>query len=321
MTTAPNPTVSIIIPAFNTAPFIDETLRSVFAQTYADFEVIVINDGSPDTKELESVLEAYLPRIIYLKQANRGSGGARNTGIHHARGEYLAFLDSDDAWLPDFLACQMKLLSETPSLDVVYCDAEYFGNRALHGKTFMQNCPSKGQVTLENLIREDCQVLFSCSVARRKVMEHAGLFDETLRCCEDYDLWLRVVYCGGHIGYHNRVLGRHRYRSDSLSRGGMNVPQTMLNIYKKSERTMKLSRETSAVLQKRIEQAQAELDLEAGRAFIAARDFQRARDSFRNANHFYRRTRLKMTILGLQIAPDWTRSAVITWQKAISDRS
>src|SRR5262252_9042330 len=86
------PTVSIIVPAYNVAPFISETLDSVFSQTFKDFEVIVINDGSPDTRELESTLERYLDRITYLKQANRGAAAARNAGLAVARGEFVAFL-------------------------------------------------------------------------------------------------------------------------------------------------------------------------------------------------------------------------------------
>ena len=108
--------VSVIIPAYNTAAYITETLDSVFAQTFKDFEVIVVNDGSPDTEDLERVLQPYRARIVYVKQENRGVSGARNAGILRARGEFLAFLDSDDVWLPDYLAEQMKFLEAHPHL-------------------------------------------------------------------------------------------------------------------------------------------------------------------------------------------------------------
>ncbi len=117
------PTVSVIMPAYNSASFIGQALDSVFAQTYSDFEVVVVNDGSPDTAKLEDVLRQYLDGIVYIKQENRRVGGARNTGIRHARGEYLAFLDSDDSWFPDCLAVQMRAFDEDPSLDMIFADA------------------------------------------------------------------------------------------------------------------------------------------------------------------------------------------------------
>src|SRR5215467_1463918 len=107
------PSVSVIIPAYNTARYIGEALDSVFGQTYRDFEVIVINDGSPDTEALEAVLRPYLDRIVYLKQENRGPAAARNLGIHQARGEYIAFLDSDDCWVEEYLARQMSMFDAT----------------------------------------------------------------------------------------------------------------------------------------------------------------------------------------------------------------
>src|SRR5947209_18801381 len=102
------PAVSVIIPAYNAAQYIGEALDSVFAQTFTDYEVIVVNDDSPDTAELERALAPYRERVVYIKQENRGPGGARNTAILKARGECVALLDSDDVWLPTFLAEQME---------------------------------------------------------------------------------------------------------------------------------------------------------------------------------------------------------------------
>ncbi len=120
------PSVSVIIPSYNTARFITETLDSVFAQTFTDYEVIVVNDGSPDTPQLEIVLKPYFDRIVYLKQENRGLAGARNTGIRRARGAFLAFLDSDDMWLPEFLAEQVQIFHKNPAVDLVYSDTFQF---------------------------------------------------------------------------------------------------------------------------------------------------------------------------------------------------
>ena len=314
------PIVSVIIPAYNTAAFIAASLESVFAQTLSDFEVIVINDGSPDTTELEQVLAHYLGRIIYLKQENRGPGAARNLGIRQARGEYIAFLDSDDCWLPDYLASQIKLFEEAPLLDVVYSDAQHYGEPSLAGKTYMQTCPSNGLVTLEALIREDCQVITSCTVARRHVVVDVGLFDERLdfRGCEDYDLWLRILYNGGRIAYQKKVLARYRSRPGSLSHNLLKMSEALKAVYEKVDLEMDLSEETRAVLRKQLAQARAYIDLEAGKQFLAAGDFGRAKDSLTKANAFFRRTKLKMTILGLQFAPRFLRLATITQQKFLS---
>src|SRR5436190_17482579 len=101
------PKVSIIIPAYNVAPFISEALNSVTAQSLTDYEVIVINDGSTD--ELEQVLESFRTMITYVRQENRGLSGARNAGLRLARGQYVALLDADDIWMPDYLEKMVAL--------------------------------------------------------------------------------------------------------------------------------------------------------------------------------------------------------------------
>jgi len=312
------PAVSVIIPAYNTAPYIAETLSSVFAQTFTDFEVILVNDGSHDTGELEQALVPYGNRIVYIKQANLGAGVARNTGIKHARGKYLAFLDSDDSWLPDYLASQMKAFDEIPLLDVVYCDAKLFGDRVFAGRTFMQTYPSNGPVTLESLISKKCHVPFLCTMARRQVVVDAGAFDESLPRCEDYDLLLRILYRGGRMMYHKKVLGRYRIRPGSMSQDAVKVSKALIAIYKNADKTMELPKEIRAKLQKQIALSQAGFDLETGRNLLVAGDFSRAKDSLTRANNFFSRAKLKVVILGLKWAPSWTRLAVITWVKLIS---
>src|ERR1700691_5526396 len=121
-----HPAVSVIIPTYSTAEFIKETLDSVFQQTFKDFEVIVVNDGSPDTAKLEYVLEPFRSQIIYLMRENRGPAAARNAAIRQAQGEYLAFLDSDDIWLPQYLEKQIEFLEKNTRLDAVYCDSRCF---------------------------------------------------------------------------------------------------------------------------------------------------------------------------------------------------
>src|SRR5579884_2460648 len=179
---AQTPRVSIIIPSYNTASLIPGCLDSVFQQSYGDFEAIVVNDGSPDTTQLEQALQPYMDRIVYIRQPNKRAAGARNTAIQKARGEFLAFLDSDDSWLPEHLALQMGMLDKDPKLDFVYSDAILVGEGSQQ-KTFMQGCPSEGVANFEALVIERCQIPVSTVVVRKSAIIQAGLFDETLVRC------------------------------------------------------------------------------------------------------------------------------------------
>ena len=139
------PVISVIIPVYRVTSYIAETLDSVMRQTFRDFETIVVNDGCPDTESLERVLHPYLPTIRYIRQSNMGVSAARNAGLGVATGEYVAFLDGDDVWLPEHLAEQYAFLRNHPAVELVYADAELFGDPAVNGKRFMEMCPSEGE--------------------------------------------------------------------------------------------------------------------------------------------------------------------------------
>ena len=135
------PVVSIIIPAYQAAADIREALDSVFSQNFSHFEVIVVNDGSPDTPELEAAIAPYQSRLRYIAQANRGAGAARNTGLRAARGKYVAFLDADDLWSADCLHRHVWFLDAHADCAMVYGDALITGESPLAVRTFMQNPP------------------------------------------------------------------------------------------------------------------------------------------------------------------------------------
>src|ERR1039457_5075139 len=120
-----DPLVSVIIPTYQVAQYIAATLDSVLAQTFKDYEIIVVIDGSSDTEELEKVLAPYRDRISYLRQEHQGVSAARNTGIRAARGKYIAPLVGDDMWASENLAAQLALLEADPSLDMVYAAARH----------------------------------------------------------------------------------------------------------------------------------------------------------------------------------------------------
>lgn len=303
------PRVSVIIPAYNAAPFIQETLNSVFAQTFKDFEVIVINDGSPDSEEFERAIQPYRGRIVYLKQENRGPSAARNAGIRQARGEYIAFLDSDDDWMPQYLAAQMKLLEQTPSLDLVYCDVLHYSESDPAGEPYMRKCPSVGPVTFESLVMEKCAIPTSNAVFRRQIAFEAGLLDERFRRGEDYDLWIRMAHHGAKMAFQEKVLGRHRVWPQSLASDHLKMLRGMVDVLSKLEITFDLSSEALQTVRRKLAQSAAQLDLEQGKAWLDQGRIRDAADSFQRANRFFRKTSLRFLIFGLKIAPRLTSLA------------
>ncbi len=305
------PTVSVIIPAYSAARYIGEALASVFAQTFSDFEVIVVNDGSPDTDELEQVIEPHRQHINYIKRQNGGPGAARNTGILHARGDYVAFLDSDDLWLPNYLSEQLKALQENPGLDMIYADALLFGDSALAGRTYMQTCPSRGAVTFESLLVEDCAIPTLCALARRQSLVDVGLFDEDpdVIGCEDFDLWIRLAFHGDHIGYQQRVLAHHRLHRASLAAHSTRMLQTQIKVLRKTAHTLTLSSRQQELLAKEIAKCEAHIDLDRAKQQLLAGEYTEAMQAFARANDFFRSRKLWVVLQLLRIVPNFLRYA------------
>jgi glycosyltransferase involved in cell wall biosynthesis len=310
----PAPKVSVIIPAYNAAAFIGDALDSVFAQTFTNFEVILINDGSLDTDKFEQAIQLHLHRIVYLKQENRGPSAARNLGIRRARGEYVAFLDSDDAWFPEYLAAQMKLLEETPSLDLVYSDTLVYWDSISTGRPYMQIYPSKGPVTFESLLMEDCAIPSSAAVARRRVLQEAGLFDENLSHAEDFDLWLRIAYRGGRMAYQRKVLARHRVRPDSLAATSFHMRAGLVYVLTKLDKMLHLPAQTHSLLHNQLARARAHSELEEGVRYLFGGNLERATDSLSKANAILHSTKLRLLLLGLRIAPRLAVFAARIWK-------
>lgn len=312
------PTVSVIIPAYNTAEYIAEALDSVFAQTFTDFEVVVINDGSPDTEQLERALEPYRERIIYIQQKNSGPSAARNVGIRHARGVFIAFLDSDDSWLPQYLSEQLKLLSNSREAGMVYSDAMLFGDSPLSGTSFFEAYPPRTPVNFESLLSRG-SVLTSYVVVRKQALFAAGLFDEELSLLEDIHLWLRVAHQTGEILCNRQVLATHRYRLRSQSHvTGKEMAETQIRYLKKLGRTLDLSDEERAALERETERTETDLATAQGKRFLAKGDFAGALRSLTVANRHRPSAKLQLTIYGLRIAPHLTRSLTHLWQKCLN---
>ena len=211
------PAVSIITPAYNAARYIAQTLESVIAQTFADFEAVLVDDGSTDdTAAIVETFAARDSRIRLIRQRNRGIGGARNTAVAHARGRMIALLDSDDLWMPSYLGDQLALLYQNPHLDVLSANALNMGG-PLDGTPLRPvSGPPIAEITLLDLIRTEDAVCI-LSVFRREVWDKVGGFDAELRGSEDYDFWLRALAAGFRIAFNPTPLGQYRRRPDSVS--------------------------------------------------------------------------------------------------------
>lgn len=297
------PRVSIITPAYNIAEFVAETLDSIFAQTFTDFEIIVINDGSPDTAEFEAALKPYADKIIYLKQANRGAGFARNVAIGHARGELLAFLDGDDVWQPEFLESQVKFLTDN-DYDLVYADALLFGGSALDGKTFMQDAPSFGEANFDSLLNLRCNVITSGCVARKESVADAGMFEREKVRAHDFVLWLKMAQKGARIGYQKKVLLKYRVRRDSLSGDSVQRVEREIDVYRRVEKQLKLSAAQQQIINRQLARLEAELEIERGKSYLLQKDFAAAQNAFQKANEYRASKRLKMIIQLTRFAPN-----------------
>jgi glycosyltransferase involved in cell wall biosynthesis len=212
--------VSVVIPTYNRAQYVTKAIESVLAQTYTDYEIIVVDDGSTD--DTLGVLQAYAGRIRVIRQENAGPSAARNAGIEAARGRWIAFLDSDDEWLPRKLAVQMADVARRPELCAHFTNVQFvLPGREPASLFSVRGFDPAGHP--ENVIErpltcvfEDEIVVLSAFVVRRDVLAGAGTFDVRLHVAEDRDLLMRVAL-GGPWGYCADDLVMYYRRPDGLS--------------------------------------------------------------------------------------------------------
>jgi glycosyltransferase involved in cell wall biosynthesis len=222
------PLVSVVVTAYNHGRYIQETLRSVFAQTYSNFEVIVVDDGSTD--DTSTKILAFNDRILYVHQENQGVAASRNTGVQKAKGEFIALLDGDDLWEPGKLAIQMEALERSPRAGFVAVNGQEFDQQGATGTQLVDRellewlasskCESQGKYLsglcyrlflVGNRIATVSQVMFP-----RSVLESVGPSDNSFRTSSDYDLYLRILKDHA-IVVINESLTRWRYLPSSAS--------------------------------------------------------------------------------------------------------
>jgi glycosyltransferase involved in cell wall biosynthesis len=298
----PQPAVSIIMPAYNVTAYIETALRSVFAQSFTDYELIVVNDGCPDTENLERVLAPYRQRITYLRQENAGVGAARRAAVLMANAPFIAQLDPDDWWEPDYLQVQLKLLESNPEIDLIYPNGRYFGDPAMEGKLLMDYAPSAGEATLSRLLKGDVNILYPV-LARKKAILQAGNFDPELRTSEDFDLWIRILHAGGKVAYHRDPLFHYRLRNTSLTSAKLHLHSWILKVLDKTERTLLLNKEETEALEQRRVATQMEMELGQGKEAVKRRDWAAARWHFGLYQRYRPNRKLSLVLFLLRSCP------------------
>jgi glycosyltransferase involved in cell wall biosynthesis len=212
------PLVSVVIPVYNAEKHIRSTLDSVFAQTYTNLEIITVDDDSPDGSA--EVIKSFGDRIKYIHQENRGPAAARNTGIRAAKGEYIAFIDADDQWMPEKTHLQIAFFSRCPkSTALVHTDNHDLLNDALTENPsknlpeYMEQPESFDRLFQRNFIAT------SSVMCRTSALSEIGLFDESpgLFAVEDYDLWLRIA-SRYDLGFIATPLLQYRIHQGGISR-------------------------------------------------------------------------------------------------------
>jgi glycosyltransferase involved in cell wall biosynthesis len=271
------PLVSVIMPAYNVAPYIGDAIRSALSQTFTDFEVIVVDDGSKDeTADVVRELARHDSRIQLVQQSNRGLAGARNSALRAARGELFALLDSDDLWEPEFLAAQVAILESRPEVDIVTGNGWYLGG-VRHGHLARPSPDPRPDPDLSSVIGDEWAV-FIMSVFRRRVYTTVGPFDEAMRSNEDYDFWLRAAVAGFRFVRNDRPLGHYRVRDDSLSASNVRMLRGILHVYTKLRPDILSRPREMAILQKQISRFEAELLAAEARLALEIADFEAAQE-------------------------------------------
>jgi hypothetical protein len=298
------PLVSVIVPCYNASTLVGDALASILAQAWTEFEVIVVDDGSEDSEALERLLAPHGSRFRYLRQPNSGPSAARNLGIREARGELVAFLDSDDLWEPEFLAAQVEVLAADPGLSMTYCDTRLAGESARAGTRLSRLVPEPSRVTVENLLLRRCIIHPSTVVARRAALQDAGLFDEGIWHSEDLDLWVRLLGRGGRVRYVPRVLARRHGGGRRLTSDVERLITSQLEI---SRRMLAggpgRDADLRPALERNVARCEARLRALAGVRHLFAGETTRAVQLLADANLTLRDWRLTAAVLGLRLFP------------------
>jgi glycosyltransferase involved in cell wall biosynthesis len=300
------PAVSVIMPAYNVARYITTAIESVLTQTFSDWELLIVDDGSTDnTLEIATAYAHRDSRLVVIQQANSGISAARNRALANASGSLIAVLDSDDVWLPEFLEKQVRILEDHPDVDIVTGNAWFLGS-ARDGQLARPYPDRRPHPDLVNLLADE-ESVFIMAVFRRRVYETIGGFDEALRTNEDYDYWLRAAGAGFRFRRNDEPLGRYRRRDDSLSASELRMLRGVLRVYRKLRPSLLGRPGELAVIDAQIARFDTERVAAEARDAMDARDFVRARSCLRDL--YSRRGGARLRVASLMAR--WTPSLLV----------
>jgi len=230
------PKVSVVIPAYNAMAYLPETLESVLKQTFTDFEVLIVNDGSSD-HIVEWATDITDPRVKLISQENQRVSVARNTGIANAQGEYIAFLDADDLWEPTKLEKQVRCLDDKPEVGLVYTWTLLVDqDNNPTGRTFASH--AEGNVW-EEVVANDMISSGSSPMVRRSCFETVGVFDRNLAYAPDRDMWVRIAFRYPFAVIKEPLL-RYRQLPNSFSRNRQGMIQDLRQVTEKAFQSVPL---------------------------------------------------------------------------------
>jgi glycosyltransferase involved in cell wall biosynthesis len=280
---ADTPTVSIIIPCYKTAELVAETLDSVFAQTFTDYEVILVNDGSPDAEDLRKVIYPYREKLIFIdKSKNTGCGDSRNLGAKCGRGEYFVFLDSDDIWHPPYLDDTINYLT-TNHFDLVYTSAECFGMQIWASGNNQSYNPDAGEISRDLYVAGKCHILPSGALMKADAFRTLGGFDPDIPGAEDFHFFMRLLFGGKRIGYLKKNLLRYRIRAGSLTGNLIDRCRYQRDVWPALMKILPFTDREKQTISVHIARGDAALLRAEGRLAVVDRDWPTAREKFRMA--------------------------------------
>lgn len=288
--------VSVIIPTYNSEEYLRESIESIFNQTFKDYEIILVDDGSTDnTRE---IVKQFYPSVKYIYQDQGGAARARNTGIRAARGEFIAFLDADDIWLPTKLEKQVEHFRQHTDVGFIFTEHSQFNeNGIIRSFVGKRDRLVKGEI-LENIFLYS-GVATPTVIVRKKVFEQVGLFDEDLIAAEDDNMWLRIAYKFG-IDFIDEPLVMVRINDRSITSDPMNIIKGVgTHLFVLERKYPELAKRLGTLINKK----RSSLFRSLGYYYFSRNEFKRSRAEFRKSLQHWRFNLFSICYLLLSFLP------------------